>query len=73
MVPSRVEKFEPAPSVPSEGEARLQSGLIVALCFSGSRPRGLYLQAKIWVDRIAAGAIAALGLSLIFAHHRSGI
>lgn len=38
---------------------------IVALCFSSERPRGLYLRAKKWVDRIAAGAISVLGLRLI--------
>ncbi|CAN7665808.1 LysE family transporter [Trinickia sp. LjRoot230] len=45
----------------------------VALCFSSKRPRDLYLKAKAWVDRIAAGAIAALGLRLILAAHKVGI
>ncbi|RQH06577.1 LysE family translocator [Paraburkholderia dinghuensis] len=44
---------------------------VVALCFSSQRPRELYLRAKRWIDRAAAGAIAALGLRLIFtAGHR---
>lgn len=44
---------------------------VVALCFSSQRPRDLYLRAKRWIDRIAAGAIAALGLRLILtAGHR---
>jgi threonine/homoserine/homoserine lactone efflux protein len=46
---------------------------IVALCFSSKRPRELYLRAKIWVDRVAASAITALGLRLIFAAHRVGL
>jgi threonine/homoserine/homoserine lactone efflux protein len=44
---------------------------VVALCFSSQRPRDVYLRAKRWIDRAAAGAIAALGLRLIFtAGHR---
>jgi len=44
---------------------------VVALCFSSQRPRELYLRARRWIDRAAAGAIAALGLRLIFtAGHR---
>jgi threonine/homoserine/homoserine lactone efflux protein len=46
---------------------------VVALCFSSRRPRELYLHAKRWVDRIAAAAIAALGLRLIFAAGKAGI
>jgi threonine/homoserine/homoserine lactone efflux protein len=46
---------------------------IVALCFSSRRPRELYLRAKKWIDRIAAGAITALGLRLIFTAHKTGI
>jgi threonine/homoserine/homoserine lactone efflux protein len=46
---------------------------VVALCFSSRRPRELYLRAKTWVDRVAAGAITALGLRLIFAAHRIGL
>jgi threonine/homoserine/homoserine lactone efflux protein len=46
---------------------------VVALCFSSSRPRELYLRAKTWVDRVAASAITALGLRLIFAAHRVGL
>jgi threonine/homoserine/homoserine lactone efflux protein len=44
---------------------------VVALSFSSQRPRELYLRAKRWIDRVAAGAIAALGLRLILtAGHR---
>jgi threonine/homoserine/homoserine lactone efflux protein len=46
---------------------------LVALCFSSRRPREVYLRAKTWIDRIAAGAIAALGLRLIFAAKNAGI
>ena len=46
---------------------------IVALCFSSRRPREVYLRAKKWIDRIAAGAITALGLRLIFTAHKAGI
>ncbi|MGF6643203.1 LysE family translocator [Paraburkholderia sp. GAS82] len=46
---------------------------VVALCFSSKRPRELYLRAKTWVDRVAAGAITALGLRLIIAAHRVGL
>jgi threonine/homoserine/homoserine lactone efflux protein len=44
---------------------------LVALSFSSQRPRDLYLRAKRWIDRVAAGAISALGLRLIVnAGHR---
>jgi len=46
---------------------------VVALCFSSRRPRELYLRAKKWIDRFAAGAITALGLRLIFTAHKAGI
>ncbi|MDR3398069.1 MAG: LysE family translocator [Pandoraea sp.] len=46
---------------------------IVALCFSTKGPREVYLRAKKWVDRIAAVAIAALGLRLILNASKSGI
>jgi threonine/homoserine/homoserine lactone efflux protein len=46
---------------------------IVALCFSSQRPREVYLRAKKWVDRIAAGAITALGLRLILTAPKAGI
>ncbi|MDB5540397.1 MAG: threonine transporter [Devosia sp.] len=38
---------------------------IVAVAFSASRPRALYLNAKIWVDRAAAVFIGVLGVRLI--------
>lgn len=46
---------------------------VVALCFSSERPRRIYLRAKGWIDRIAAGAIAALGLRLLFTAYRPGV
>lgn len=39
---------------------------IVAVAFSSSRPRAVYLGAKLWVDRIAATLIGVLGLRLIY-------
>lgn len=45
---------------------------LVALTFSSRRPRQLYLRAKRWIDRLAAGAIAALGLRLILTAGRAG-
>lgn len=38
---------------------------IVALAFSASRPRAIYLGAKAWVDRAAAAFIGILGVRLI--------
>jgi len=38
---------------------------LVALCFSTPRPRNLYLRSRLILDRLAAGALAALGLHLI--------
>jgi len=38
---------------------------IVALAFSSSRPRALYLRAKLWIDRAAGLVIGALGVRLI--------
>ncbi|QHE91034.1 LysE family transporter [Pandoraea fibrosis] len=46
---------------------------IVALCFSSRGPREVYLHAKQWVDRIAAVAIAALGLRLMLNASKAGI
>ncbi|MBN3809108.1 LysE family translocator [Paraburkholderia sp. Ac-20347] len=46
---------------------------VVAICFSSQRPRDLYLRAKGGIDRLAAGAIAALGLRLILSAGRRGI
>ncbi|MGF6540920.1 LysE family translocator [Paraburkholderia youngii] len=46
---------------------------IVALCFSSQRPREIYLRWKAWIDRIAAGAVTALGLRLILNAHKVGI
>ena len=46
---------------------------VVALCFSSKRPRELYLKAKTKIDRVAAGAIAALGLRLLFTAHKTGM
>lgn len=38
---------------------------VVALAFSASRPRAIYLNAKLWVDRAAAAFIGVLGVRLI--------
>jgi threonine/homoserine/homoserine lactone efflux protein len=46
---------------------------IVALCFSSRGPREVYLRAKKWVDRVAAGAITLLGLRLILTAPKAGI
>jgi threonine/homoserine/homoserine lactone efflux protein len=46
---------------------------IVAFCFSSRRPREVYLRMKKWIDRVAATAIAALGLRLIYTAHKVGI
>lgn len=39
---------------------------LVGLAFSSSRPRAVYLGAKLWIDRIAAALIGVLGLRLIY-------
>ncbi|HEX6957500.1 MAG TPA: LysE family translocator [Ferrovibrio sp.] len=39
--------------------------VIVAVTFSADRPRKVYLQAKTWIDRLAGGVMALLGLRLI--------
>lgn len=39
---------------------------VVALAFSAQRPRAAYLNAKHWVDRLAAGVMGLLGLRLIY-------
>ncbi|MGI4812137.1 MAG: LysE family translocator [Janthinobacterium lividum] len=46
---------------------------VVAVCFSGRRPRELYLRIKKWVDRVAASAIGALGFRLIFTANKVGL
>jgi threonine/homoserine/homoserine lactone efflux protein len=46
---------------------------VVALCFSSQRPRGIYLRAKAWIDRLSAGVIAALGLRLILTAGKTGL
>jgi threonine/homoserine/homoserine lactone efflux protein len=38
---------------------------LVALAFSSSRPRALYLRAKRWIDRAAGAVIGLLGVRLI--------
>lgn len=43
----------------------------VALAFSASRPRSVYLGSKNWIDRIAGAVMGALGLRLIFDSFRS--
>lgn len=39
---------------------------LVALAFSASRPRAVYLGAKLWIDRIAAALIGVLGIRLLY-------
>lgn len=39
---------------------------LVALAFSSSRPRALYLGAKLWIDRFAGAVIGMLGIRLIW-------
>ena len=46
---------------------------LVALGFSNSRPRAWYLRMKTGVDRTAAGAIAILGLRLIWKAPQGGL
>ena len=46
---------------------------VVALCFSSQRSRGIYLQAKAWIDRLSAGVIAALGLRLMLTAGKTGL
>ena len=46
---------------------------VVALCFSSQRPRGVYLRAKAWIDRLSAGVIAALGLRLMLTAGKTGL
>jgi threonine/homoserine/homoserine lactone efflux protein len=38
---------------------------VVALAFSSDRPRGAYLRAKRWIDRLAGSVMALLGVRLI--------
>ncbi|HSY29361.1 MAG TPA: LysE family transporter [Burkholderiaceae bacterium] len=46
---------------------------VVALGFSSKRPREVYLKAKTAIDRVAASAVAALGLRLVLTAHKTGI
>lgn len=39
---------------------------LVATAFSAGGPRRVYLNAKSWIDRLAGGVMAALGLRLIY-------
>jgi threonine/homoserine/homoserine lactone efflux protein len=39
---------------------------LVATAFSAGGPRRIYLNAKTWIDRLAGGVMAALGLRLVF-------
>jgi threonine/homoserine/homoserine lactone efflux protein len=38
---------------------------VVALAFSSSRPRALYLKTKTWIDRTAGLVMGGLGLRLV--------
>ena len=40
---------------------------LLALLFSGGPARAFYRRAKLWIDRVMGGVLAALGLRLIFA------
>lgn len=40
---------------------------LLALLFSGGPARAFYRRAKVWIDRVMGGVLAALGLRLIFA------
>lgn len=46
---------------------------VVALSFSSPRPRELYLRTKKWIDRLAASAIAALGIRLILTANKTNL
>ncbi len=46
---------------------------IVALAFSATRPRALYLGAKLWIDRFAGGVVGLLGGKLILEAIRSKV
>jgi threonine/homoserine/homoserine lactone efflux protein len=46
---------------------------VVALCLSSQLPRDIYLRSKKWIDRLAASAIAVLGLRLILTAKRTGL
>ncbi|SDV47048.1 LysE family translocator [Chitinasiproducens palmae] len=46
---------------------------LVAVCFSGRRPRELYLRLKSSIDRLAAGAIGMLGIRLIVTANKIGM
>lgn len=39
---------------------------LVALAFSSTRPRAIYLGVKLWIDRVAAALIGVLGIRLIY-------
>ena len=45
----------------------------IVACASAQGPRAIYLRAKKWVDRLAACAMAALGLRLILTARKSGL
>jgi hypothetical protein len=45
----------------------------VALCFSSQHPCDMYLRTKKWTDRLAASAIATLGLRLILIANKTGL
>jgi threonine/homoserine/homoserine lactone efflux protein len=46
---------------------------IVALAFSAARPRAIYLDAKLWIDRVAGAVVGVLGGRLIFEAVRSRV
>jgi threonine/homoserine/homoserine lactone efflux protein len=46
---------------------------VVAVGFSSRRPRAAYVRAKMWIDRVAAGAITALGIRLVLTAREVGV
>ena len=42
---------------------------LLALLFSGPTARGLYLRAKLWLDRAMGGVLAMLGMRLVLSDH----
>jgi threonine/homoserine/homoserine lactone efflux protein len=46
---------------------------IVAFAFSASKPRAIYLGAKLWIDRFAGGVVGILGGKLILEAVRSRV
>ena len=41
---------------------------LLALLFSGSRARGAYMRAKLWLDRVMGGVLTMLGIRLVLSN-----